>query len=793
MSATAPWQSRVLHLETPRPLCLLGARSVDPDDAPGVLHQDTASLLRTFPTTDLSLDQFSLQLPGPRDDAGEVVREKVIDSFVSLGLDAADSNKECLDVYKEQFEAPFLAATETYYTAEAEAFLNAGGAEGSGNIPEYLKKAEGRLREEEERVTPRFESPSSDTPRGLRIRGEAGLTRVLRSDATPTAFDERGLRARRRPSRSAQASITAAGRATAAFARTRDERRTMRLLPPFDDVVRPVAERDASADFVRGRACSGDLCSEDLGGLVRSVHLQRARNRADSRRRKSSPKLRSAARAMQDADLQAAACAADDPKGGVQLARIARSHGPRHATRAQGLAMRDRETGPSAAVPSRRMGRRSDLARDAQRARSRRECDVERRIAGCAWTGLARIGGSDLCCCVPTLHACGTRSRASDEAEASMNSKLKEACGFEYTNKLQRMFTDMSWSKDLTDSFKERMAAQLCARAVLENARARALPDSAPRRRAAICVAVADGYEGARGLVRDDSASPRPAPRHRVALGNADLETSASARPARPASATALLFPVVSGANERPSPALQACDATASKVAPVCISPAANKCPSPAHAVEPPTPPDLGPRADSSECLPKSRRCAFSSPSAIAASPGTRKMCPAAVVARAGAGSRTSPLPRRQRSPRPTRPGPPVPNAAGLERGVAAARRSRESRAFVRREVGTGGAAKGEDVRAGCGRKDVRLIIQSSGYYQSTKYDNEEMKQTPPADIMFRCNLRHARSSTRAWCARTERCGTLGSRSKARLDFWGAVVEQHEHLLPHAVAAATSV
>jgi len=67
---------------------------------------------------------------------------------------------------------------------------------------------------------------------------------------------------------------------------------------------------------------------------------------------------------------------------------------------------------------------------------------------------------------------------ASDEAEASMISKLKEACGFEYTNKLQRMFTgkqsdrcrwavltfpirflvpDMSLSKDLTDQFKERM------------------------------------------------------------------------------------------------------------------------------------------------------------------------------------------------------------------------------------------------------------------------------------------------------------------------------------------------
>ncbi|KAG8914818.1 hypothetical protein FRC01_003898, partial [Tulasnella sp. 417] len=47
---------------------------------------------------------------------------------------------------------------------------------------------------------------------------------------------------------------------------------------------------------------------------------------------------------------------------------------------------------------------------------------------------------------------------ASDEAEASMIAKLKEACGFEYTNKLQRMFTDMSLSKDLTDNFKEKMA-----------------------------------------------------------------------------------------------------------------------------------------------------------------------------------------------------------------------------------------------------------------------------------------------------------------------------------------------
>lgn len=44
---------------------------------------------------------------------------------------------------------------------------------------------------------------------------------------------------------------------------------------------------------------------------------------------------------------------------------------------------------------------------------------------------------------------------ASDDAEASMISKLKQACGFEYTSKLQRMFQDIGVSKDLNDQFKK--------------------------------------------------------------------------------------------------------------------------------------------------------------------------------------------------------------------------------------------------------------------------------------------------------------------------------------------------
>lgn len=47
---------------------------------------------------------------------------------------------------------------------------------------------------------------------------------------------------------------------------------------------------------------------------------------------------------------------------------------------------------------------------------------------------------------------------ASDDAEASMISKLKQACGFEYTSKLQRMFEDIiGVGKDLNEQFKRHL------------------------------------------------------------------------------------------------------------------------------------------------------------------------------------------------------------------------------------------------------------------------------------------------------------------------------------------------
>ncbi|KAJ7719587.1 Cullin [Mycena metata] len=85
----------------------------------------------------------------------QTLLKRIIDSYVSLGLDAGDPNKERLDVYREKFESPFLVATESYYSAEATVFLKGRAclsSGGMGNILEYLKKAEGRLKEEGEWV-----------------------------------------------------------------------------------------------------------------------------------------------------------------------------------------------------------------------------------------------------------------------------------------------------------------------------------------------------------------------------------------------------------------------------------------------------------------------------------------------------------------------------------------------------------------------------------------------------------------------------------------------------------------
>ncbi|KAK2465866.1 hypothetical protein APHAL10511_001507 [Amanita phalloides] len=77
----------------------------------------------------------------------------VVDSLVSLGVDDNNLYKKCLEVYVD-FKAPFMIETERYYKKESETIL------AKNSISEYLRKAEDRLREEEDRVG-RYLHPST--------------------------------------------------------------------------------------------------------------------------------------------------------------------------------------------------------------------------------------------------------------------------------------------------------------------------------------------------------------------------------------------------------------------------------------------------------------------------------------------------------------------------------------------------------------------------------------------------------------------------------------------------------
>ncbi|KIO06053.1 hypothetical protein M404DRAFT_139457 [Pisolithus tinctorius Marx 270] len=325
--------------------------------------------------------------------------KKVVDSFVSLGLDDTDINKTSLDVYKEHLEIPFLEATEKYYEQESEAFL----AENS--VSDYLKKAEERLREEEDRVDRYL---NAETKKQLISKCE----HVLIRQHAPLMW------------KSFQNLLD--------YDKDEDLQRMYALLSRIPEGLEPLRRNFEEHVKKAGMTAVSKLVGEgtdNTDGLDPKAYVDAL---LEVHRKNSDTVTRSF---RGEAGFVAS------------LDKACREFVNRNAA-----------TGTSTTKSPELLAKHADMLLRKNNKMAEEE-DLEGALNR-VMILFKYIEDKDV---FQTFYTTKLSKRlihgvsASDEAEASMISKLKEACGFEYTNKLQRMFTDMSLSKDLTDQFKERM------------------------------------------------------------------------------------------------------------------------------------------------------------------------------------------------------------------------------------------------------------------------------------------------------------------------------------------------
>ncbi|KAJ5575051.1 Cullin-1 [Penicillium hetheringtonii] len=328
---------------------------------------------------------------------GETIEQSqiksIVDSFVSLGLDENDSKKSTLQVYRSYFQAPFIAATRVYYENESRQFV----AENS--VVEYQKKAEARLAEEKDRV-------------GLYLHPD--VTRLL----TETCLD---------------VLVTAHSnllrdefQILLDTERQEDLARMYRLLSRIKEGLDPLRitfenhVRRAGLAAVEKVASEGDNFEPKLYvDALLQVHT-RYQNLVNEAFNGESEFVRSLDNACREFVNRNSVCKTSTTRSPELLAKYT-----------DGLLKKG--------------------------SKAAEESELEEMLAQ-IMTVFKYIEDKDVfqkfyskMLAKRLVHV----SSVSDDAETSMISKLKEACGFEYTNKLQRMFQDIQLSKDLNSNYKD--------------------------------------------------------------------------------------------------------------------------------------------------------------------------------------------------------------------------------------------------------------------------------------------------------------------------------------------------
>ncbi|CCG83357.1 Cullin [Taphrina deformans PYCC 5710] len=329
---------------------------------------------------------------------GEVIEttliKNIVDSYVSLGLDEEDPTKPTIDVYRDYFGKPFLEATEKYYKAESEKFVL------ENSVSDYMKKAETRLHEEEGRVE-LYLHQSSTAP--LMLTCDNSLIKahseMLQDEFLSLLEQDR------------QADMT---RMYSLLKRIPGASGLEPLRTKFEQHIRK------SGLAAIEKTCPDSDESVDAKEYVDALlSVHSTYNALVATAFQADPEfVKSLDNACREFVNRNKVCKASSSRSPELLAKYCDS-----------LLKKNAKNGDD-----------TDLEMTLQNIMIVFKYVEDKDVFQKFYTKqLARrlVSGTS----------------ASDDAEASMLTKLKEACGFEYTNKLQRMFGDMATSKDLNTSY----------------------------------------------------------------------------------------------------------------------------------------------------------------------------------------------------------------------------------------------------------------------------------------------------------------------------------------------------
>lgn len=318
-----------------------------------------------------------------------------VDSLVAIGFDPNDQARVTLEVYRNSFEIPFKKETTNYYVAEAQQFLS------QHSVTEYMKKAEDRIKEEEERVEMCLHPSSLAAVQ--EVCEEALISRYSTNftDEFQTLLD---------------------------CDRISDMRRMVILLSRIKDGHGLLREKFESHVRAHGLAAMEAVAQEGGENLEPKIYIE----------------------AILTIHAKFAGLVVEafngDPGFAAALDKACREFVNRNKVSKKNPSSKTPEM--LARYCDALLKKGSKLAEDADSEdlltkmmivfKYIEDKDVFQKFYS---QFLARRLVNE--------------TSASDDLETSMIGKLKESCGFEYTSKLQKMFTDMSVSKELNDGFKE--------------------------------------------------------------------------------------------------------------------------------------------------------------------------------------------------------------------------------------------------------------------------------------------------------------------------------------------------